>query len=203
MKCELAVVAAAALAIAVTVGTLGTGSVVGGVIIAGTIGAAGSMFSQTVIENKTFSEVNYLQVAISGVSSALTAIPGVGYWGGVAISGAASAITSWIEGADFTEGLLEGVKSAGITAIAGGITRGIGLGKISKIGKGNYAGKKVFLNRSGIEKLSSFNPVANKAQSLLGYIYKQLGAKGLSQLANDTAGTVVNTIADIISSIIP
>lgn len=199
----IAVVAAAALAIAVTVGTLGTGSVVGGVIIAGTIGAAGSMFSQTVIENKTFSEVNYLQVAMSGVSSALTAIPGVGYWGGVAISGAAGYISARIEGKDIIDAALEAAKSAGITAIAGGITRGIGLGKISKIGKGNYAGKKVFLNHSGIEKLSSFNPAANKAQSLLGYIYKQLGAKGLSQLANDTAGTVVNTIADIISSIIP
>ena len=199
----IAVVAAAALAIAVTVGTLGTGSVVGGVIIAGTIGAAGSMFSQTVIENKTFSEVNYLQVAMSGVSSALTAIPGVGYRGGIAISGVAGYISARIEGEDIIDAALEAAKSAGITAIAGGITRGIGLGKISKIGKGNYAGKKVFLNHSGIEKLSSFNPAANKAQSLLGYIYKQLGAKGLSQLANDTAGTVVNTIADIISSIIP
>lgn len=199
----IAVVAAAALAIAVTVGTLGTGSVVGGVIIAGTIGAAGSMFSQTVMENKTFSEVNYLQVAMSGVSSALTAIPGVGYRGGIAISGAAGFFGGLAEGKSLEDAALDAVKSAGITAIAGGITRGIGLGKIAKIGKGNYAGKKVFLNHSGIEKLSSFNPAANKTQSLLGYIYKQLGAKGLSQLANDTAGTVVNTIADIISSIIP
>lgn len=107
------------------------------------------------------------------------------------------------EGKSLEDAALDAVKSAGITVIAGGITRGIGLGKIAKIGKGNYAGKKVFLNHSGIEKLSSFNPAANKTQSLLGYIYKQLGAKGLSQLANDTAGTVVNTIADIISSIIP
>lgn len=199
----LAIVAGAVLAIAVTVGTFGTGSVVGGAIIAGTIGAAGDMFSQTVIEGKTFAEVNYCQVAASGISGALSAIPGVGYWQSVAISGVAGGVSALVEGQNLYDAALAGLKSAGITALAGGITRGIGLGKISKIGKGNYAGKKVFLNHTGMSKLSSFNPAVNKSQSLLGYIYQQIGLKGLSQLANDTAGKVVNTIADIVSSIIP
>ena len=184
-------------------GTFGTGSVVGSAIIAGTIGAAGDMFSQTVIEGKTFAEVNYCQVAASGISGALSAIPGVGYVGSIAISGATSWAGALVEGQNLYDAALVGLKSAGITALAGGITRGIGLGKISKIGKGNYAGKKVFLNHTGMSKLSSFNPTVNKSQSLLGYIYQQIGLKGLSQLANDTAGKVVNTIADIVSSIIP
>ena len=204
----VAVVAAAALAIGITVATFGTGSVVGGIIIAGTIGAAGSVFSQTVIEGKTFAEVEWANVAINGAVGALSAIPGVNLLGAAAISGAASYMSAWlIDGAEPLDALLEGVKSAGITLIAGGITRSIGLAKISKVGKGNYAGKKVFLNHVQsaklAQKLSSFNPSVNKSQTLLKYIVKQAGLGGLSQIASDTAGTVVNTVFDILTSIIP
>ena len=50
---------------------------------------------------------------------------------------------------------------------------------------------------------SSFNPSVNKSQTLLKYIVKQAGLGGLSQIASDTAGTVVNTLFDILTSIIP
>lgn len=43
----------------------------------------------------------------------------------------------------------------------------------------------------------------NKSQTLLKYIVKQAGLGGLSQIASDTAGTVVNTVFDILTSIIP
>lgn len=35
------------------------------------------------------------------------------------------------------------------------------------------------------------------------YIYKQLGVKGLFELANNTAGKTINMLADIITSILP
>ena len=123
-----AIVAVAAVAIAVTVATLGTGSVVGGAIVAGTVGAAGDMFSQAVIEDKDFSEINYGQVAISGVTSALSAIPGVGYAGSIGLSFVGGTLSAKSDGADWGEAALNGVKSAGITAIAGGFTRAVVLG---------------------------------------------------------------------------
>ena len=159
----LAIIAVAAIAIAVTVATCGAGSVVGGVIIAGTIGAAGNLFSQAVIEDKSFSEVNWGQVALNGISSAISAIPGVGYLGGIGVSFVAGLGSALIDGEDFGNAIIGGLKSAGITAIAGGITRAIGFGKMAKVGKGKYADKKTFLNRTGNKKLSSFNPGINKS----------------------------------------
>ena len=47
------------------------------------------------------------------------------------------------------------------------------------------------------------NTYTNKSQTLLKYIVKQAGFGGLSQIASDTAGTVVNTVFDILTSIIP
>lgn len=123
--------------------------------------------------------------------------------GGIGISFATGTISALIDGEDVGSALLQGVKSAGITAIAGGITRAIGFGKMAKVGKGNYAGKKTFLNRTGNKKLSSFNPNINKSQSFMSYIYKQVGLRGMSKIASDTAGSVINTIFDIATSIIP
>ena len=201
------IVAGALAAVALTVATFGTGSAASGIIIAGTIGAAGNLFSQAVIENKSFAEVNYLQVAVSGISSAVSAIPGVGFADSIVISGASGFLSSLAGGANPLDALLDGVKSAGITAIAGGITRGIGLGKISKIGKGNYSGQKTFLNNVDspklARKLSCFKPSVSKEKSLMKFIKDQVGLRGLSRIASDTAGTVINTVTDIITSILP
>ena len=199
----LIIVVVAVAAIALTVVTLGSGSALGAVIIAGTIGIAGEMFSQTVFEGKTFSEINYLQVAISGIASAISAIPGVGYLGGILVSGAAGAVSSLVDGKSWGEAALNGLKSAAITGIAGGLARGIGLFKIAKVGNGNYASKKVFLNHTGIKDLATFNPAINKSQSFMKYIFQQTGFKGVSKLANDTAGWGITTIIDVISAIFP
>ena len=75
------------------------------------------------------------------------------------------------------------------------------MGKISKIGNGKYANKKVFLNHVKPErykyKLSSFNPGVNKSQSLVGFIKNQVGLGGLSEISKETAGTTVNMLLDI------
>ena len=52
-------------------------------------------------------------------------------------------------------------------------------------------------------QLSSFNPSVNKTQTLISFIKDQVGIKGLSKIASDTAGSVINTISDIITAIIP
>lgn len=203
----VAIVAAAAAAIALTVATFGTGSAVGAVIIAGTIGAAGNLFSQTVIEDKSFSDANYLQVALAGAAGAASAIPGVNFVGAIAISGVQGYLSSRIDGNSRMDAVCDALMGAGITAIAGGITRAIGLSKISKLGKGKYANKKIFLKHVQSNQLkrqlSSFNPSINKTQTLMSFIKNQVGIKGLSKIASDTAGSVINTISDIITSIIP
>lgn len=202
-----AIVAVAVAAVALTVATLGTGSAVGGVIVAGTVGAAGDMFSQAVIEDKDFSEINYGQVVISGVTSALSAIPGVGYASSIGISGLGGFASSLAEGNGIAESFIDGVQSAGITAIAGGFTRSIGLGKMSKINKGKYANKKIFLNnvqsKKLANKLSSYSPDINKSTGFFRYMYEQVGLGGISRIASDTAGGKVNLIVDVITSIIP
>ena len=202
-----AIVAVAVAAVALTVATLGTGSAVGGVIVAGTVGAAGDMFSQAVIEDKDFSEINYGQVAISGVTSALSAIPGVGYTGSIGLSFAGGMLSARSDGADWEEAAINGIKSAGITAIAGGFTRSIGLGKMSKINNGKYANKKIFLDnvhsKKMANKLSSYSPAINKSTGFFRYMYEQVGLGGISRIANDTAGVKANFIVDVITSIIP
>ena len=190
-------------AVALTVVTFGTGSVVGGVIIGATIGAAGNLFSQTVIEGKSFAEVNFGQVLLGGITGALCAIPGVGLIGGAAISGVSSIVSAKINGASWEEALISGLLSAATAVVAGVILRGIGMAKISKVGKGNYAGKKIFLNHTGLNSLKSFSPAINRTTSLLKYIYSNVGLKGLSKLTAQTAGFGYGLIMDIISALLP
>ncbi len=49
--------------------TFGAGSVLGGAIISGCISAGVDTFKQVVVDGKSFSEVNWKQVATEGVSS--------------------------------------------------------------------------------------------------------------------------------------
>ena len=77
----VAVIVVTAVAVAVTVATFGTGSIVGGAIVAGTVAAGANVFNQTVIQNKSFSEVNWVDVGITGLSTFLSAlIPGTSVW---------------------------------------------------------------------------------------------------------------------------
>ena len=112
----IAIAVAAVVAVAITVATFGTGSVAGGIIIGGIIGAAGNLFSQTVIEGRSFAEVDYWQVALGGVTGALSAIPGVGLIGGAGISGLGGFASALIEGKSLEDAALSGLWSAG-TAI--------------------------------------------------------------------------------------
>ena len=166
----------------------GCGSVADGIIIGATISAAGNLFSQTVIEGKSFSEVNYLHVCISALTGALSAIPVVGLMGSVGISFGSGLIGSLIEGNSIGDVLISGLWSAATTFAAGMVLRGIGMAKIVKVGKGNYAGKKIFLNHQELNGLRSFSPAINKTTSLVRYIYSNIGLGGLSKLAANTAG---------------
>lgn len=194
---------AAMAAVALTVVTFGTGSIAGGIIIGATIGAAGSMFSQTVIEGKSFSEINFLQVGLGALTGALCAIPGVGLIGGTIISGVSGIVSARIDGASWENALISGLWSAATALVAGIVLRGIGMAKISKIGKGNYAGKKVFLNHTGLKGLKSFSPAINKTTSLLKYIYSNVGLRGLSKLTAQTAGFGMSLILNIITALLP
>ena len=190
-------------AVALTVATFGTGSIVGGIIIGATIGAAGSMFSQTVIEGKSFSEINFLQVGLSALTGALCAIPGVGLIIGTGISGVSGFASSLIDGDSLKDATISGIWSAATALVAGVVLRGIGMAKISKIGKGNYAGKKVFLNHTGLKGLKGFSPAINKTTSFLKYIYSNVGLGGLSKLTARTAGFGMSLIIDIITALLP
>ena len=144
-----------------------------------------------------------LQVLLGGITGALCAIPGVGLIGGAAISGVSSIVSAKINGASWEEALISGLLSAATAVVAGVILRGIGMAKISKVGKGNYAGKKIFLNHTGLNSLKSFSPAINRTTSLLKYIYSNVGLKGLSKLTAQTAGFGYGLIMDIISALLP
>ena len=190
-------------AVALTVVTFGTGSVAGGIIIGATIGAAGNMFSQTVIQGKSLSEINFLQVGLGALTGALCAIPGVGLIGGTIVSGVSGIVSARIDGASWEDALISGLWSAATALVAGVVLRGIGMAKISKVGKGNYAGKKIFLNHTGLKGLKSFSPAINKTTSLLKYIYSNVGLRGLSKLTARTAGFKIGLIIDIITALLP
>ena len=73
----VAVIVVTAVAVAVTVATFGTGSIVGGAIVAGTVAAGANVFNQTVIENKSFGEVDWASVGIDFLATTLSSfIPG-------------------------------------------------------------------------------------------------------------------------------
>ena len=190
-------------AVALTVVTFGTGSVAGGIIIGATIGAAGNMFSQTVIEGKSLSEINFLQVGLGALTGALSAIPGVGLIIGTGISGVSGFASALIDGGSLKDAAISGLWSAATALVAGVVLRGIGMAKISKVGKGNYAGKKIFLNHTGLKGLKSFSPAINKTTSLLKYIYSNVGLRGLSKLTARTAGFKIGLIIDIITALLP
>ena len=187
--------------VALTIVTCGAGSIVGGLIIGATIGAAGELFSQTVIGGKAFSEVNWLQVGFGALGGALTAIPGVGYIGAAFISGGVGFATSFVNGASLRESILSGLGAFATSLIAGAFIRGIGLAVMGKVNAGNYSGKKIFLNNTGEKVLSGFNPQINKQQNIFSFVVSRMGIKGLSKIAYMAAG-YSSYLIEFISSLI-
>ena len=116
------------------------------------------------------------------------------------MGGFASAL---IEGKSLEDAALSGLWSAGTALIAGTVLRGIGMAKVSKIGKGKYAGKKVFLNHTGLKSLKSFSPAINKSTSLLKYIFSNISLRKFSNLMAKSAGFKYGLIIDIISALLP
>ena len=100
---------------------------------------------------------------------------------------------------------VDGIQSLLFSFAAGAITRGIGITKIgTKISNGNYAGKKMFLNKlAGSPKspLATFNPTINKTKSVLGFIWDKAKLSGLSRAGALAAGEVVGHVVDSCVSI--
>lgn len=98
---------------AVSVVSCGAATAAAPYIMAAFIGMGVEIFMQTVIEGKTLSEVNYLKVAIAGVSGMLCAIPGVGWLGAGLIQGGTEMAMKWAEGGSLEEILLAGLIGFG------------------------------------------------------------------------------------------
>ena len=183
-----AIVAATAVAVALTVVTFGSGSVAGAIIIGATIGFASELFSQTIVGDATLAEVNWGQVAVSTIAGATSAIPGVGLGVASAISGVAVGINTWIAGGSMEDAITRGAIAAASSLVFGSILRAVGIGKMVKISKGSYAGKKVFLKNTGYSSLAKFNPTTNKSTSMIRFIYDNVGLRGFSKIAANAAG---------------
>ena len=92
---------------------------------AAAIGAGAQYFSETIINGKKFSEVNWTKVAIMGVSGAIgAAVPcaGVaGYFAAGVVGGLTSGIMTAIDGGSSKEILLSSVKGATISILTHGL----------------------------------------------------------------------------------
>lgn len=88
----------------------------GGVVAAGLIGAGIQYFSETVIQGKKFSEVNWAKVGIMGISGAIGAVvPCSGFLGYVAagaVGGLTSATMTAVDGGSWEDVLISGAKGA-------------------------------------------------------------------------------------------
>lgn len=63
--------------VAVTVATVGTTSILGGAVVAAVISSSAQVFNQAVVQNLSFSELNWIDVGITGISTFVSAlVPG-------------------------------------------------------------------------------------------------------------------------------
>lgn len=108
----VAIVVVVVAVIAVTVVTAGSGSLIGAAIIAGTVAAGANIFNQAVIQNKSFGEVDWIDVGISFISTSLSAL---------------------IPGSSFSSILLQSFTSASITSILNKIfyNESVNLGEVA------------------------------------------------------------------------
>ena len=125
------VIAVVVVAVTITVATAGAGSVAGSIIAGGIISAGGEIFNQTVIQNKTFSNINWLQVGVAGVGGMLSAIPGVGFVGGILIGGGTNALSTAIGGGSLEE--------IGISFLVGAFSSAVGYAASSIINRASTA----------------------------------------------------------------
>jgi len=195
----LAIVAVAAVVVAATVVSLPATSVVGKAIIGGTIGAASDMFTQTVIEGKDLSEVDYISV---GISAATGVVSSFGLTAGTLSSGAGSYLSSRLSGESVKDSLIAGLKSSVVSFTSGKITQAIGKIKVGKIAKQNYQAKKVFLNKASNSKLHSYSPQINRAQGFKSFVKNTLSFNERMSFYEDSAGRGVDITVNSISSIL-
>ena len=186
------VVVGAAAAVVVTVCTLGAGSVAGAMIIGATVAAAGNLFNQTVIQGKSFGQVDYNQVAFSAIVGGVSS--GFGLLGATIVSFGAGVVESLASGDDWKTALTNGLGMAATAFVAGMITRGFGMVKIQGLSKSSVLNQKAFLNSLGNAALFDYSLVTNNNQGLINYIVSKSGWGGLSNAAKEAAGWLSNIV---------
>ena len=100
------IVVAIVIATTVMVTTAGTMSLAGSMLIGAAIGFGVEFFMQVTINGTPLNEVNWAKVAVATIAGALSAIPGMQWWGAGLIMGGSQAAMAWIDGADFAGVLL-------------------------------------------------------------------------------------------------
>ncbi|MDR1138954.1 MAG: InlB B-repeat-containing protein [Clostridiales bacterium] len=100
------IVVAIVIATTVMVTTAGTMSLVGSMLIGAAIGFGVEFFMQVTINGTPLNEVDWAKVAVATIAGALSAIPGMQWWGAGLIMGGSQAAMAWIDGADFAGVLL-------------------------------------------------------------------------------------------------
>jgi len=86
--------------------TAGTMSVAGAMLIGAAIGFGVEFFTQVTINGTPLEKVDWAKIAVSTIAGALSAIPGIGWWGAGLVMGGSQAAMSWIDGNDFKDVLL-------------------------------------------------------------------------------------------------
>lgn len=135
------------VSIAITVASFGSGSVVGAMLIGAVISAGAEVFNQTVIDDKSFSQINLLQVAIAGIGGAISAIPALG-----AFSILTGAVTTGLTTAAGGGSAQEILTSVIVGAIGAGL--GFGIHKIAtKIGSISMVKQLAKLSKTQLKQL--------------------------------------------------
>ena len=99
----VAVIAVVAVAIVVVVATCG---VAAPFLIGAAVGFGVEIIMQVVVGGIPPKDIDWRKVAVSTVAGALSAIPGMSWWGAGLIMGGSQAAVAWLDGADFKDILL-------------------------------------------------------------------------------------------------
>ena len=152
------IVAIATAVVALTIATAGMGSAVGLAIIGATISASASIFDQMVIENNSFTEVDWIDVGISAAAGAVTAImPGSGLEANIYKAIVGSLITNggktFLKGEEFNIGKVtrEAVENLFAMSVADFIGKGVDklAKKIFPLADMNYSTLQGLLRKQG------------------------------------------------------
>jgi hypothetical protein len=176
---------------AMTVFSCGGLAVASSIVIGGFMGAGMELIMQG-IEGKTLQEVNYLKVAVSAVSGALCAIPGVGWFGAVLIGGATQAVMTAIDGGSLEECLISfavGVAIGVALHFGAKALRAVGKKLAAKLGFCFVAGTGILLANGTIKNIEDIQ-VGDRVKSY-NEITKQIEYKTVTETFTSRQSEVI------------